>query len=271
MCASLESSLRKAASRHSRPAAGFTLIELLVAFAVLTLLVLFMIRIWSAAGTSAMEGKRRIDNFAKARSTMDVFARDVKAGIFRPDLAAFVDHAGTNAISLYTRRPAVGTDVRNVSLVVYQLDATKAILRRGALPVSWNDSPDRISYNNTTTLPMTSNVTPEDVANGVLRMSVSFIDAAGSVNKAYSTNARVVGLTLATVDENTLQLLSQAQLSRLTANDKDLPDDPSANPGQTLKAFWDSKLGTPGFFDNYPAQLRSGLRIFERHVVLPVD
>ncbi len=250
---------------------AFTLIELLTALCVLALLILLMNQMWSAAGASAQEGKRRIDNFSKARSTLDVFSRDVRAGIFRPDLAAFVNDTGAPAISLYTQRPGVGADVRNISLVVYQIDKDKARLRRGAMPILWNDATDKISFGNTNNLPMLANVVPEDVVNGVLRLGVYFIDNSGGISKNYSDKTRAVGITLATVDEDALKVLSPDQLKKLTAIDQALPDDPSLNPSQTLKSFWEGKLASSDFFDGYPSQLRSGLRIFERYVMLPVD
>jgi hypothetical protein len=254
-----------------RRRAAFTLLELLTAFCVLTLLILLMSQMWSAAGASAQEGKRRIDNSSKARSTLDVFARDVRCGIFRSDLAAFVNDGGTTAISLYTQRPGVGADVRNLSLVIYQIDKDKARLRRGTMPLRWTDDAEKISLGNTNTLPETASITPEDVANGILRAGIYFVDSSGTISKTYSNKTRAVGITLATVDEETLKVLSSAQLARLTAHDQVLPDDPSSSPTQTLKGFWEAKIATSGFFDGYPSQLRSGLRIFERYVMLPVD
>jgi len=250
---------------------AFTLLELLTAFCVLTLLILLMSQMWSAAGASAQEGKRRIDNFSKARSTLDVFSRDVRAGIFRSDLAAFVNDAGAPTIALYTQRPGVGSDVRNVSLVVYQIDKDKARLKRGAMPLRWNDTTDSFSFGNTNSLPMIANVIPEDVANGILRVGIYFVDASGAMSKSYSDQTRAIGITLATVDEDTLKVLSPAQLARLTASDQALPDDPSSSPTKTLKSFWEGKVSSSGFFEGYPSQLRSGLRIFERYVMLPVD
>jgi len=267
MCGSPEHSLRHSDRRQ----AAFTLLELLTAFCVLTLLILLMSQMWSAAGASAQEGKRRIDNFSKARSTLDVFARDVRCGIFRPDLAAFVNDGGATSISLYTQRPGVGTDVRNLSLVVYQIDKDKARLKRGTMSLRWNDGAEKISLSNASTLPEVATITPEDVANGILRAGIYFVDSSGTISKTYSYQTRAVGITLATVDEDTLKVLSSAQLARLTANDQVLPDDPSSSPTQTLKGFWESKIAAPGFFDGYPTQLRSGLRIFERYVMLPVD
>lgn len=256
-------------SRHLHGA--FTLLELLTAFCVLTLLILLMSQMWSAAGASAQEGKRRIDNFSKARSTLDVFSRDIRAGVFRSDLAAFVSDTGARSIAFYTQRPGVGSDVRNLSLVTYQIDRDKARLKRGSLPLRWDDAADRISFNNTNSLPMVAGIIPEEVANGILRVGIYFVDASGTISKNYSDQTRAVGITLATVDEETLKVLTPAQLTSLTASDQALPDDPSATPSQTLKGFWDGKVATAGFFDGYPSQLRSGLRIFERYVMLPVD
>ncbi len=47
--------------RRSRTSAAFSLVEMLVAFGVLSLLVILMVQLWSAASISALEGKRQID------------------------------------------------------------------------------------------------------------------------------------------------------------------------------------------------------------------
>lgn len=259
---------------------GFTLIEMLVAIAVLTLLMVAMSQISTAITRMVGDGKRRTDNFTKARSTMEVFMRDVKAGIFRGDIAAFKDAAGQNAICFYTGRPGIGSGMRNVSLVLYSLDPTTGVLQRGALPIAWSGqqgTPEMISFGYLTQLPKFSEIVPEDMAEGVLRMEINFLDEVGGLSKSYKATSpnrtRAVGITLAVIDQDTMKLLTNAQIARLTdpGTAGSLPDDSAQSPGQPLKKYWEGLIGSADFFDGYPAQLRSSLRIYERYVVLPVQ
>ncbi|HEY8967211.1 MAG TPA: hypothetical protein VIM58_12235, partial [Candidatus Methylacidiphilales bacterium] len=235
----------------------------------MAVLVVMISRVGAAAAKSTQEAKRRADNFTKARSALDLFATDVKAGLFRADLAAFKDSGGADAISFYTLRPALGTGVRNVSLVSYWLDAVRARLERGSLPLQWDGAAGLISFNNTASLPAVSQASGEDVADGILRVRLSFIDAAGNLSHSYSANSRTVGITLVVVDAETLALLQPGQLARLTSPQGAFPDDSRDRPAETLQAYWEGKEKAGGFFDGYPAPLRSGLRIFERYVALP--
>ncbi len=258
---------------------GFTFVELLVAITILSLMMIFIAQLIFVVGTFSRDGARRADNFTKVRATLDAFSRDVRAGIFRSDLAAFTDANGDTVpapICFYTCRPGIGTEIRNVSLIVYQLNTATGSLQRGAMPVQWSDNsntPPPISFNNTTTLPMFANVVPSDVASGVVRMEVYFINSGGALSKSYSSQSLAVGITLAVVDGGTLKVLSAAQLSQLTRGGSSgaLPDDPSPSPTQTLGSFWATEMEAPGFYNGFPQQLHSGLRVFERYVELPTN
>jgi hypothetical protein len=237
-------------------------------------MMIFIAQLVSVVDKVSQEGANRADNYTKARATLDAFSRDVRVGIFRPDLAAFADANGNNALCFYTCRPGNGAGVRNISLIVYQLNAATGSLQRGALPLQWSDNPSQISFANTGSLPLYSTVVANDmvnVVNGVLRIEVYFVNSGGALSKSYSSQSLAVGITLAVVDQQTLNVLSSTKLSALTSSSGALPDDPSTNPTQTLGSFWAQKMAVPGFYNGYPEQLRSGLRIFEQYIELPLN
>lgn len=254
--------------------AAFTLVELLVAVAVLSILMVTMSQLLGTVGRVTSEGKRREDNFSKARSTLEMFSRDVRIGVFRMDLAAFRDSGGNASLCFYTGRPGEGSGLRSLSLVRYQLETASGSLQRGALPVAWDSPAGLVSLGQNSSLPNYSGMTLETMTTGVVRFSVYFLDSTGKLSRQFANldqanPTRAIGITMAVVDEDTLRLLKADQLSALTSVTGKFPDDPAASPTQSLKTYWERKMEEPGFYNDYPQSIRSGLKIFERYVVLP--
>lgn len=286
--------------------AGFTLVELLVAISILAILVVILGQILGLVSLSWSVGKQRMDNLTKARAFLDLFARDVQDGVFRPDLAAFIDQAGnvcsssSTSYAFYTKRTGGGTGVsRGLSLVNYELNLNTvtgdSALMRGALPVTWTSTWP--SFGSTGALPeLATNLKPSnpsfsttspyytEVAAGVIAFRVYFINSNPANPSAatyswtyipwnYSTAGTVpvtvaVGVAVVIVDDQTQQVLAtQNLLSNLTANSTFTSTPPLTG---SLKDYWDTKINTPGFFTGYPRQLRTGLKTFERVVQLPV-
>jgi hypothetical protein len=264
---------------------SFTLVEMLVAIAVLSLIMLVMLSMLELAGNAWSEGYSRIDNFTRARTMLDVITGDIQRGVFRPDLPAFGTGntlATTNGVSVlenpstdstnafFTRRAGVGTDMRNLSLVVYYLDSsTNAVLNRSYLSVPWTPTGNWSSVlpfgaDLATTI---SSATPLDTAQGVVGFQLLFLRSDGSLNTNYtgyvSANP-VVGITvgLAVVDGKTLQILNQenklATLKNVMAG--------ALTGTNSPKTDWDSTLNVSGFYQNYPTPLKVGLKTFERDV-----
>jgi prepilin-type N-terminal cleavage/methylation domain-containing protein len=276
---------------------AFTLVELLVAMAVLTILVFILAQMMSAASLSWSMGKQRIDNLTKARVFLDLVTRDMQDGIFRPDLAAFIDQAGavasasSTSYAFYSKR--MGGGARSVTLLNYKVNQSAAdySLMRGALPINWTATPPSFAGLNAATigLPELGTMTANDyseVAGGVVGFRIYFINsdttASPPVN-AYSWNylpwsyaslgsqkmSIAACVTLAVVDDSTQTLLNtNGQMSKLAAS--------LTSPGTlagSLKDSWDAQINTPGFFQSFPeAQVRSGLKVFQRVIPLrPVN
>ncbi|CAN5778870.1 hypothetical protein BH09VER1_BH09VER1_17500 [soil metagenome] len=246
---------------------------MLVAFAVLALILVLLGQILTTVSGAWTAGQKKANNFAKARAMLDMFARDVQGGVFRPDLAAFP--GGT--ISFYTKLPGVssnGATVRRISLVKYSYSTNQATsagmstLQRGDTAIPWSAGAEAVPFGNTTDFG-TQTPSPRDTAPGVVAYQTLFVYADGTTSSNYpnGTNAlRALALTLAVVDDKTLDQLSTNQVQHLR-------DGFNASTGGAngVRAAWEKYLATgsgPGW-SSYPKSLGSNLKVFERYVLLP--
>ncbi len=251
---------------------GFTLIELLVAIAVLALMTVLLAQMLQATSQSWLGGQARVNNFTKARSMLDLMARDIQAGVFRKDLGEFSGiQAGlpmTN-VAFYTQRPgvsSVGPKTRGVSLVQYTMDAS-SMLQRGDLAIAWDGNASDISFGVTDALPKLANVTSRETVPGVVGFRMLFLQQDGSLSDTYNPAlpAKGVAIGLAVIDDNTLRKLNDAE--KLAS----LQDVLKANVSGTnsVKADWDEYLQSDMSWESYPSDLGRGLKIFERYVLFP--
>jgi hypothetical protein len=268
----------------------------MVAMLVLTILVLILAQIMGLVSGSWAIGKQRMDNLTKARVFLDLIARDVQDGIFRPDLATFPDQAGANAATstsyaFYTKRTGGGT--RSIALLNYSasLTAYPFSLMRGALPVTWTGPPPSFAGQNAATvgLPERSTITASnysEVSSGVVAFRLYFIDVDTTVSPStnvyswkylpwnYSSTGTgntsvAVCVTIAVVDDKTQALLGQLKMTSLSdALNTSLPTGNPTFPSR-LKDIWDAQINGPGFLSTYPEQVRTGLKVFERVIPLP--
>jgi type II secretory pathway component PulJ len=248
--------MRKA-SRVSR--SGFTILEFLVAFAVLALMTVLLAQILSSSSQSWLGGQSRVNNFTKARSMLDLMARDVQAGIFRDDLGAF----DSGNLAFYTRRPGVSTNaVRDVSLVRYALD-TNSVLQRSDLAIAWTNAAQDVSFG-TTALTELGRVTDRDASPGTLGFRVLFLQDDGSLTAAFDpAKTRALTLGLAVVDDRTLAKLSDSQRTALRGGLA-----AAVSGTNSLSADWNTYLAGLNWA-SYPADLGRGIKVFERYVLLP--
>jgi prepilin-type N-terminal cleavage/methylation domain-containing protein len=282
-------------TRNRGLAVGFTLIELLTAMVILTILVLILSQIMGLASFSWLTGQQRMKNLTTARACLDLIVRDIQDGVFRPDLAAFIDKNGTSIVTqgstsyaFYTKRAGGGT--RSMALVNYRLNqsSSASTLMRGALPVSWTAGLPSFAGSQASTigLPELSTLTAanySEVASGAVAFKLYFInyDPAGTpTTTSYSWSyvpwqygstkkTLAVGVALAVLDDRTEQLLvAQNALTTLTS---DTAFSTTATLTSGLKDTWDANINKPTFYTlgHYPSQLRTGLKIFERIVRLP--
>lgn len=254
-------------------ARAFTLIELLVAIAVLSLMVVLMAQMLRSTSDSWLTGKARANSFSKARSMLDLLARDLQGGVFRDDLASFsgvVASSSHTNVAFYTRRSGVpaapNTPLRNVSLVQYSLNAN-GMLRRGDSPIAWNSPATDVSFGTTNALPQLASITDRDTVSGVVGFQLLFVQSDGLLSGVYDPTNRPKGVAigLAFIDDNLLKKLTPGQLNVLqTAFANHLTG------AKSMKDEWDSFLASGGLdWSSYPADMGRSLKIFERYVLLP--
>lgn len=261
-------------SRKKNGKYAFTLIELLVAMAVLALMTVLLAQMLQSTSQSWLGGQARVNNFTKARSMLDLMARDVQSGVFREDLGMF---AGVTAgqpltnMAFYTLRPGVpataGAPIRNVSLVQYSMDSA-SVLQRGDRAIPWDtNAASAITFGTTNALPELSSVVSRETVSGVVGFQILFMQRDGTLAKTYdpALSGKGLAIGMAVVDDNTLK--------RLQAAGK-VDDLQAALAGiltgtNSVKAEWDTFLQSGLNWDNYPTDLARGLKIFERYVVFP--
>ncbi len=245
---------------------------------VLVLIVTMMGSIVSTMGNNWHDAQKRVNNYTKARAMLDLMVHDIQAGVFRTDLPAFP----TGVLGFYTLRPGIspgtpGTNLRYVSAVSYDLaDATdKSVLRRSDEAILFTDAtanPTSLAFGSAAAFPAT---TARETAPGIVNFNFAFVQQDGTMTTTYngpssSNPTRAVGITLAVVDDQTLQVLDS-----LAPNQQkilDLRTDLTVPPGtipSSVKASWDQYLNNQIVWKSYPQGLGTGFAVFERYVVLP--
>ncbi len=274
---------------RARPASAFTLVEVLVAIAVLSFMMLLLAQVAGMVNKASHDGMGRVDNFTKSRAMLDLIASDLQHAVIRPDLPIFQTGGTPNSFTiggftngvyapqLFTKVPGVSSNsVRNLSLVTYNIvvrpssqGSDKIVLQRSDLPVPWVNGAATVPFQGDL---QTNGAVARDMAPGVVGFQFSFRRADGTISTSYtgydSTNAVVaVGITIAMVGDTVVQQLSPQQLTSIQEGfAAATPVSPTTIPG--IKPLWDALL-TPGFYSNYPKDMASNLKIFERWILPP--
>jgi prepilin-type N-terminal cleavage/methylation domain-containing protein len=260
---------------------GFSLLEMLVALAVFAILMSFVGQLLSVTENAWRVGVQESNNLTRGRALLDVIALDIKQGVFRNDLPAFPAAVGDN-YSFYTQSAGssdLGT--RPVSLVNYLLTVTSssATLQRQIAPVDWTGgSGENLALGTTNAIPMKVSNADDEGCSGVINFALFFLNAdstgAISYSSTYSntltSQTKGIGFTLLVADNATANLLGkQGNLLNLQSNFP-VPSDLTGG----IKSSWDKVLnGTSGSLyaggsTRYPAQMKTGLQIFEKVVYL---
>ena len=261
MSISLTLSCAKAEGR--RRSFGFTLVEVMAAIVVLTLLTAILGQLLGTMSRTWQDGQRRVNNFTKARSMLELIGRDLQMGVFRSDLAAFPN----GQIAFYVLRPGIpansAEDVRTVSLVQYAVEtgSSDSVLQRQDFAIDWAASATAISFGNSATLPRLSGAVARDTASGVVGFKIFFVKTDGTLTATYSSSVQAASVALAVIDDKTLMQMSQSQVSalRTALNAK-------ADGSRNTMALWNDYLKSGIDWSAYPKNLAVGLKLFERYV-----
>lgn len=260
-----------ASQGKSSEKSAFTLIELMVAMAVLMLMTVLLAQMFQTTSQSWLGGQARANNFAKARSMMDLMARDIQAGVLRNDLGVFAGPSSATPLTnlaFYTMRPGVDTNalVRDVSLVRYTMD-TNSVLQRGDLSIQWDGAATDMSFGTTNALPELGRVTSRETVSGIVGFQILFLQKDGSLSRVYDPvlSGKGLAIGLAVVDDKTLDRLRAA--GKLPALQAALAG--SLSGTNSMKSDWNNYLQGGLRWSDYPSDLGRGLKVFERYVVFP--
>ncbi|HSI85380.1 MAG: PilW family protein [Candidatus Methylacidiphilales bacterium] len=273
---------------------AFTLIEIVVAMAVLTMLLLLLSYLIGDISKMWQRGKARVDNYTKARVSLDLIERDLKAAIIARGLPGFQNSSGTPALSFYCAQqgPVGGssgpsgtpqTSVRPLSLVSYRIVDNPAStfnrgLQRGAQGVSYSQNAPFQQAG----APFPAPVLPlmdgyyQVIGPGVMRMDFRFLSRDGSkLSRQFTWNASspalnscTVTICLLVIDEGSLRQLdaqSGGYIQFLGQFDAAVA---GVNDGEYPFRKWQAAVESATTFAGIPATLRQNVYVYERTITL---
>lgn len=279
---------------------GFSLIEILVATAVLCVLVVLLNQIIASTMEVVGQGQRHFEIHSKARAALDLLARDLGMGLYRPDVALFEDDKQGPALAFFTRRGgtvptgAESSDFRQLSYVVYQAlddESSGFSLWRGSINVEWDatgtypavsalDGPMPFSEKSVSEgykAATDRSGTFEPILKGVMRLEIRFLANDGRYYARYNNDAtagpvaKAAVVTLLVMDERAEAILRQNPTLLVSFRQNFLSSSYLTTPGDSndsLAALWEEKLGQPAIWSGLPERFRSGISTVERVVPL---
>jgi prepilin-type N-terminal cleavage/methylation domain-containing protein len=200
-----------------------------------------------------------------------------------------ISPTSTFTATFYTRLPGVpsspSTAVRDVSLVSYALgtetEGTKnvVVLQRSDLAVPWSSNQNIPFQGNIATVLGGSQVTAREVAPGVVGFHIAFRLADGTMidqsqYSGYNSANPTVAIDVAVAvlgKQSLVQPWTDPSTTQMTALMKVFRDPLVFTPGNptSIKANWDQTVLTAAFYANYPKEVGSSLKTFERWVACP--
>src|ERR1700730_1796503 len=280
-----------------KPDQAFTIVELIVAFAVLTLVIIFVTRLFNTATAITTIGNKRMDADAQARQLLDRMAIDFWQMVKRSDIDYYLKspgnaQTGNDQIAFFTQvtgyYPSTGSQ-SPISLVSYRVNSINTAaafnkLERMGKGLVWNGvSPSNVPI---VFLPLTINTNWPSATNAVaepdsevlgpqvFRLEYFYLLKNGNVSDTpWETSAghtsvsgmqdvAAIAASIAVIDPKSKILLSAAQISTLAGEMNDFV--PSMRPGELLTQ-WQSILdGTT----RMPRSSISSIRLYERLFLL---
>lgn len=268
---------------------AFTLVEMLVAITILTLLVLFVMRLFSSAAALAASGNKRMDADGQARPLLDRITIDFAQMVKRADVDYYIKsmsnaQAGNDQLAFYSMVPGYSTTSTSpVSLVAYRINAQNKAERMGK-GLLWNG--DFSSGTPIVFLPLTiastwpaatSNATDPDyelVGPHVFRFEYYYLLKNGNLSDTpWDTGAghttvngmedvAAISVAIAGIDPKSRALLSDTQVAILAGRLNDFAS--SMRPGSLL-TDWQMALDSTS---DMPRSAISGVRIYQRYFQL---
>ncbi|MEM6822906.1 MAG: prepilin-type N-terminal cleavage/methylation domain-containing protein [Verrucomicrobiota bacterium] len=258
---------------------GFTLIEILAAlsiFLVIGLMVSTSIQaIWVASASSS----KRLDNYGRARYSINLIHRDIKSVVERgPHLGFEILSNNGDDLYIYTTQSGnvpsgggIAQSDRNLSYVAYEVNSSASDLNERGLRRFERGFDYQGSLRLFSSTPPTLNpdLYPSGdgflVGPGVLVVKFQGLDSAGDP-AVLSQDSQTLIVSILVLDELDLRQSSgNANFDSIISGMQGGVLAAGASYGET----WQQQLDDPVFLDQLTPQLRKGLRVFQ--VYLPLD
>ncbi|MEM6820823.1 MAG: hypothetical protein AAF558_02615, partial [Verrucomicrobiota bacterium] len=221
----------------------------------------------------------RVNNFTKARVSLQIIGRDLTRGILREQLTAFPVDSGATVFRFITQ--AKESSTRDLSVIEYYAldfaDTSNHLdlgLWRRSLPLSYTDS---LPYNLGTLnfSQFTSNSSRDDqLGPGILLFRYQFKQNNGQIvdnfnynysNPSLGSNCRLVIVSLLVLDETALQQLDATNKTSALINHFTTG---SPAPNELYRERWMGLRQANPVMNSMPESVRDGIEIFERSYVL---
>lgn len=254
---------------------AFSILEMLVGFAVLSVLVALLLAAFSNFSEVTSTSRKRVEVNKQPRIMFDRMAFDinssvssggVRMGFRKNDALAGGTASKDDVLVLLTdakssdpagRLAKIGYGVGPYDDKVSQ--TTRQTVLRYVEPFLWSDD--------TTEIELTNAASPQPIAPGILRFELAFVDEDGSIHaappngpansdavRAFYDGLAAIICTVATLDEDSLRLLSPADRETISNRLDDAVD------GQAPMMLWQAA----GFSD-LPQAVSKGLRFHQRY------
>ncbi len=215
----------------------------------------------------------RVNNFSKARVSLDIIGNDLARAILTPNLPAFPTSSGQSALRFLTETTSGGD--RSLSLVDYRADGAaqatdpkKIGLWRESTPISFGETlpyfAADLEFTDFTTASRDDQLGP-----GVLLFRYQFVQNDGVLrdeylfdfdNQSAVTSCRQIVVTLLVVDETALaQLVDAGQMTSFISQFSSTPP-----ASLSYREHWQSVRDDASFMASMPRAARSGIEIYER-------
>lgn len=275
----------------ARSRRGFTLVEILVSITILTILVLILSQVVGSAASIATMGNKRMDSDSQTRPILDRIGVDFSQIIKRTDVDYLLKSSSDNAeagndyLSFFCNAAGYypsSSYQSPISLVSYRVNSDSNStsfnrMERMGKGLIWNS----VSSTNTPMLfgagviatnwpgAASSSTVDSDyelVAPQVFRFEYFYLLKAGVISSvpgaAGMQDISAIAVTLATIDQRSRLLFTNAQMTTLIGRLKDFD---SSQPISDLTSSWQASLDATA---DMPRAGINGVRIYQRYFYL---
>lgn len=267
-------------SSASTRSGGFTLLELMVTMAVLSVILVMCLQVTQSSRNAIRVSEARSEHDAIARKAFAPLTEDLAGMVTRADARIeFDNRPGDDKISFLTTRSGITADnavgKRAVSLVRYAMVADPTFgtrLVRGSLGHDYEDSASSaLDLNPDKAFPQIPTANEQAVSKNLLRFEVEYLVAETAGVKRQITapttlaNLRGIVITLATIDDRSLQAVKPSVFTSLAARfpDASLSADTLAEWSRIRDGL--ARSGTAGV----PRDVLAALRCYQRTFLIP--